>query len=188
MSKIKVILVGKTFLFLDDIGLQRGKPATTIDLEGRTDDFIRVIGSSIGLGFLSSDTPYLDVLSHIKEDNIRAAAVASIGVDKIKAEDMVMSNTKNSKSKAKEQSKEEQKEPEEVLVEADATESEVKEVDRNLSDSALQKALTGAAKAVARKLSSLDPAPSKSDIDFLINIEESGRNRVSILESIKGLV
>lgn len=173
MSKTKLELAGKSFLFVEDLSIKRGQPLE-VELLDRTDSFLATIARNIHSGFLRSTISKVEIAEMLKDQDSKDLLKLSIGLEV---------------DPARFQSQE-VAEVEVLEVVAEEVQEEVLEESKgelSASDDKLKELLEGTNKSVVSALKELEGKLSEEELESLLKLEESGKNRATIKKTIKGL-
>lgn len=170
--EIKLKLVSKAFLFIEDFSLSKSDGEVTLDLSSKDDIFIKTIITNIACGISESNVDWKEMISCIKDEDIRKSTYDQLGVE---VDTSKFKDTIEAKAEILEAEIEESDEDE--TEEALPTEEEMPAV-LEVPESALQDLLKGTTKSVAKKVKSANL--SEEDKQALFALEEQGRNRATI--------
>jgi hypothetical protein len=182
--EIEVKLIHGSFIFIDKFSIKKSDGKVKINLSDKSDAFLRTVASSILCGVLQSDSDVTAIVGLIRDVQTRSVVAASLGLqvsldvlDTMDAPAEIISDAElESADDVVDETVDEQDESEQ-------DESEQEETAEEDSGDNLKGLLTGNTKAIYRKIvaAKLDQAQKAK----LVEIEESSRNRTSVISVIK---
>lgn len=170
--EIKIKLLSKAFLFIDNFGLTKSDGEKVLDLTNRSDSFIKTVITNLAYGISEADVDWKDLISLIKDSNIRKDVEDQLGVNVSIFSDTIDAVTEVLEIVTEEVIEETEEEQEEVPMQ-DTLPEENKIPEMNLAD-----LLEGTTKIVSRRLLNADL--SDEDKATLLSLETQGKDRVAV--------
>lgn len=164
--KTEIKLNSPGFFFVADIGLSKDKPNAEVDLTSKSDGFIATLLNSVLLGRLTSTASAKDLVGLIQDKALKAkmAKMASVELETEKEQDPAVVETVVEVVP-------------EVEIEKDAVLSE-EDVLSNLLSGGVKKAIESIGKANL----------SKSELETLLLLEQTGKDRAAVVTTIQELI
>ena len=177
--KVKVKLIHGAFLFIDNIQIER--ETQEVDLQGKSDAFIRTLALQIACGKVQSDKKYEALIAIIENDGVKYETAILTGVNtsapKVKIEDIIEAPVEVLEVISEEVT--------EVEGVADTVSAEDLPEEISIPAIELAELLSGTSKNV---VTALKAATLTEDQKIeLLGLEEEGKNRATVKTAIEEL-
>jgi hypothetical protein len=182
--KANLELIHGSFLFVEDFSLSLGTGSKEVDISSRSDVFKAAIGKAILFGQVKSDINAKDIISSIRDNEFRSATEVECGFkESVKFKDIEKAPVEIVEATIEEDnSNNDNNNDEDDLVDG-PEEDNANVASIEIPVAQLQEILKGNIAAVAKKVK--EAKLSEAEVAKLIQIEETGKNRATILSMLK---